>query len=117
MLVTADEFAWLYYPTTPQGFPPYSLEAGLMWDLLQKGNRGGLAKALRERGGRDLGITGYECDSIPSREGVNRVWGPCVVLRKPLAGEQGAVVRERLFSQILERDGGFKFLNYSNKLD
>lgn len=117
MLVTRDEFAFLYYPTTPQGFPPYRLEAGLMWELLQKGNRGGLTKALRERGGKPLGVSGYECDPYPSEEGRNKVWGPCVLLRKPLEGEQGDTIRERLFSQVIERDGRWKFLNYGNKLD
>jgi hypothetical protein len=117
MLVTRDEFAFLYYPTTPQGFPPYRLEAGFMWELLQKGNRGGLTKALRERGGAPLGVSGYECDPVPSREGKNEVWGPCVVLRKPREGEQGDPVRERLFAQVIQRDGRWKFLNYANKLD
>jgi hypothetical protein len=117
MLVTRDEFAFLYYPTTPQGFPPYRLDPGLMWELLQKGNRGGLTKALRERGGEPIGVSGYECDTIPSREGRNTIWGPCVVLRKPREGEQGDPIRERLFVQIMERDGRYKFLNYANKLD
>lgn len=30
MAMSRSEFAYLYYPTSPQGLPPYELEPGLM---------------------------------------------------------------------------------------
>ena len=48
------------------------------------------------------------------REGENTVYGPCVVRWRGKAGDTVAV---RLFGQIVERGGRFKFLSYANKLD
>ena len=39
MAVSRAEFAYLYYPTTAQGLPPYDLEPGLMWYLLRQTQR------------------------------------------------------------------------------
>ncbi|MDX2192497.1 MAG: hypothetical protein NW201_04015 [Gemmatimonadales bacterium] len=111
--VTKAEFAWLYYPTTPQGLPPYDLTPQMLWFLTEGNGTKGLVRALRRYGGRPLDVAGYRCDPTPSREGENRVWGPCVLdVRAP----GGKTLEVRLFSQILERGGRFKILNHGNKL-
>jgi hypothetical protein len=107
-----DEFAFLYYPTAAQGLPPYDLAPDLLWFLLQTGSDKGLTRALASRGGRTLGFQSYRCDTVPSREGANLLWGPCVVRHR----QAGAIVEERLFGLIVERDGRFKFVSYGNKL-
>jgi hypothetical protein len=107
-----DEFAFLYYPTAPQGLPPYDLEPGLLWFTLESGSQKGLTRALESRGGRALGFQGYRCDSIPSHQGENTVWGPCTVRSR----RNGVVVEERLFGLIIERAGRFKFVGYGNRL-
>jgi hypothetical protein len=107
-----DEFAFLYYPTAPQGLPPYDLEPGLLWFTLESGSHKGLARALESRGGRALGFEGYGCDSIASRQGENTVWGPCTVRSR----RKGVVMEERLFGLIVERKGRFKFVDYGNRL-
>lgn len=113
LLLTLEEFAYLYYPTTPQSLPPYDLSPGLMWFLMQGNSRKGLYRALAERGRQPLGHVGHRCDAPPSREGENTVWAPCVILRLQAPGDTAA---ERLFGAIIERDGRYKFLSFANGL-
>ncbi|MBL8989503.1 MAG: hypothetical protein JNJ80_24750 [Gemmatimonadetes bacterium] len=114
LTLTQREFAWIYYPTTPQGLPPYDLAPGLMWFMLETRGRTGLAKLMQERGGQPAKFVRSECDPDPSREGDNLVWGPCAIVRRQPRGD---VVTERWFGPIIERRGRFKFINYANKLD
>jgi hypothetical protein len=113
LVIDRAEFAYLYYPTTPQGRPPYDLSPGLMWFMLQENSRRGLVHAIEERGGRPLGFVGYSCDRRPSREGENTVVGPCLIRRRQPGGDE---VQERLFGLIIERDHYFKLVSLANKL-
>jgi hypothetical protein len=114
MAVSRSEFAYLYYPASPRSKPPYDLEPGLMWFLqLQQSDRG-LTLALRRFGGSQMELLGYDCGKGASHEGDNIVYGPCTVQWRR---ERGDTVSGRLFTQILERDGRFKFLSYANQLD
>ena len=71
-----------------------------------------MRRALESRSGRPLDYVGYRCDSIPSHEGSNVVWGPCSVRYR----SGGRTREERLFGLIIEREGRFKFVSYANKL-
>lgn len=113
MAITRAEFAYLYYPTTAQGLPPYDLEPGLMWHLLVQRSDRGLRRSLAAYGGRRLRLLGYDCGKKESREGDNSISGPCVVrVRDP----EGRIVSLGLISQIIERGGRYKFVSYANKL-
>jgi hypothetical protein len=112
LAITRAEFAYLYYPTNPEAHPPYDLAPGLMWFMLEQNSRKGLLHALADRGGRSLGYAGYRCDATPSRQGANTVWGSCVVRHR----QSGGVIEERLFAQIVARNGRFKFVSLANKL-
>ena len=114
MALDRSEFAYLYYPTTPQSRPPYDLSPDLMWFMLVEHGSKGIRHALEERGGQQLGFAGHHCEGNPSREGLNTIWGPCVVQR---LGARGDTISERLFGLIIERRGRFKFVNYANQLD
>jgi hypothetical protein len=114
LAITRAEFGHLYYPTTPQGLPPYDLAPELMWWLLSQRSERGLRKALEVYGGQELTLLDYDCGSGESVEGENTVWGPCLVRFQRAAGD---TVSRRLFTQIIGRGGRYKFLNYSNKLD
>jgi hypothetical protein len=114
LAVTRAEFAWLYYPTTPMGKPPYDMEPGLMWFLHTERSDEGLSKALQLYGGRPMTLVDYDCGSKASHEGENVVYGPCALRWRTANGDTLAV---RLFNQILERGGRFKILNYGNRLD
>jgi hypothetical protein len=113
LLVSRDEFAWLYYPSSAQGLPPYSLNPDLMWFMLvEQGNRG-LRRALNQLGGKQLGYTGLRCEGASTAEGENTLWGPCLVRWEQRSGD---TVEAHLFGPILQRDGRYKFLSYGNKL-
>ena len=113
MAITAPEFAYLYYPTAPQGFPPYELEPGLMWHLLVQRSDRGLRRSLAVYGGRGLHLLSYDCGKEESREGDNTISGPCVMR---VRDRRGRTVSLGLFSQIIERGGRYKFVSYANKL-
>ncbi len=112
LVLTRAEFAWLYYPTAPQGLPPYDLSPPLLWFLTDGASRQGLRRLLADRAGRPLGYAGHDCDPRPSREGENTVWGPCVVRRVRAPGD---TVAERLFGPIVERDGRYKLVSLANR--
>jgi hypothetical protein len=107
------EFAFLYYPTNPEALPPYDLEPALMWFLQEGSSRRGRGLLLAERAGRSLGYLSHRCNEPPSRQGKNLVWGPCFIVRLQSPGD---TIAERLFAQLIERDGVFKFVSYANKL-
>ena len=113
LLLDQSEFGRLYFPTTSQGRPPYNLTPQLMWFMIEGQTSNGYRKLLQRRSGKPLRVLGYQCDGQARREGENTVWGPCVVLRQ---AETGDTLAERLFGQILERGGRYKFLSYANKL-
>jgi hypothetical protein len=114
LAVTRSEFAYLYYPTSPRGKPPYDLEPGLMWFMLVQQRDRGLSRALERYGGTPISLLDDHCGEGVSREGENAVHGPCTVR---WTGAGGDTLSVRLFSQILEHGGRFKFLNYGNRLD
>jgi hypothetical protein len=114
LLLTRSEFGWLYYPTNPEGFPPYSLTPQLMWFVLEGNGSRGYQNLLLKRSGMPLHYVGHRCEGEPSRQGKNVVWAPCVVLRKLATGD---TLAERLFGHIVEREGKYKFVSYANKLD
>jgi hypothetical protein len=114
MVISRDEFAWLYYPTATQGLPPYNLSPSLLWFMTDGQTSKGLRRLLEERAGKPMHYAGYSCDPKSTSEGENTVWGPCEIrqLRAP-----GDTVSERLFGLIVERGGEWKFLSYKGRFD
>lgn len=114
MLISRDEFAWLYYPTASQGLPPYDLSPSLLWFMTDGQTTKGLRRLLEERAGKPIHMIGYSCDPKSTIEGENAVWGPCELERVQAPGD---TVRERLFGLIVERGGEWKFLSYKGRFD
>lgn len=113
MLLSRAEFAYLYYPTSSQGLPPYSLSPDLYWFMtVEQSNRGARA-LLNELGGRRLPFAGYRCEGDATTEGENTLWGPCLIRT---IQRRGDTLSQRLFGPIVARGGRYKFLSYSNKL-
>jgi hypothetical protein len=113
LTVTPAEFAWLYYPTTPQGLPPYDVEPDLLWFLQRSRSDRAMRRALETYGGSRREVLGYDCGASGQPEGENTVWGPCSVRWRLPGGDSAAV---RVVGRILERGGRFKILSYSNTL-
>ena len=114
MLISRDEFAWLYYPTASQGLPPYDLSPSLLWFMIDGQTNKGLRRLLEERAGKPLHVIGYSCDPKSNAEGGNIVWGPCLLKRVQAPGD---TIEERLFGLIVERGGMWKFLSYKGRYD
>jgi hypothetical protein len=112
LTMTRAEFAWLYYPESAQGRPPYDLSPSLMWFMMDEQSRKGLTRALAERGGKPYPYAGYVCEGAEVVEGPNTLWGPCLVRRVVAPGD---TVTERLFGQILGRGGVYKITTHANK--
>jgi hypothetical protein len=55
LALNRDEFAYLYYPTAPQGLPPYDVAPDLLWFMLGNGSDKGIGRALASRGGQPAG--------------------------------------------------------------
>jgi hypothetical protein len=63
--------------------------------------------------GQPLGAIGHQCAEEPVLQERNRIWSDCRIRIAPPGGEPYDF---RLFGSILERDGVFKFVSYSNDL-
>jgi len=113
LVLSRGEFAHLYYPTSAQGLPPYSLSPDLYWFMtMQQSNRGARA-LINELGGKHLPYAGYRCAGDSTVEGENTLWGPCLIHTLQRGGD---TLSQRLFGPIVARGGQYKFLSYSNKL-
>jgi hypothetical protein len=108
--------------------PPYELSPGILWFQMENGTSRGFNRLIATWGGSPLDWSGYQCAPDPLIEGQNRVWTDCRIVigpaEPPAAGglledsaADGAGPAEiALFGSILERDGLFKFVSYSNDL-
>jgi ribosomal protein S21 len=113
MVLKPDEFAWLYYPSSPLSRPPYELAPALMWFQLQGESEKGASRLLTERAGRRIRYVDHVC--APARiEGRNRIHSHCELRYLTPAGD---TIAERLFGLIVEREGSHKFVSYANRLD
>lgn len=114
MVLNSAEFAWVFYPTSPQSLPPYDLSPALMWDMLSRQSDAGMTYVLGRLGGKPLSLERLDCGDVPVLEGDNRIWGPCVMT---VRGGKGRSIATRLTGPIIERQGRFKFVSYTNDLD
>jgi hypothetical protein len=112
MLLNAREFGWLVYPESPYTQPPYTQSPGLVWNQIQNPAASGFTRLLRRLGGKPLRYDGYRCVPKSERQGRNVIWTRCTV---SVAEANEAARKRKLFGSIIERDGRFKFVSYSNE--
>jgi hypothetical protein len=77
LVLSRAEIAYLYYPTAPQGLPPYDMNADLMWLMLSLQSEKGMHRALSERGGRPLHVAAVRCNEKPDSQGATERGGSC----------------------------------------
>jgi hypothetical protein len=112
MAVHAREFADLYYLDSPYSHPPYRQSPSLAWRMIQDPSSSGLTQMLRRFGGKTIEYVNHRCDPKVAREGRTTRYAGCLVTaREP----DGTTVTRRYFGSIVERDGQFKFLSYTNQ--
>lgn len=113
LVIDAAEFIDLYYPHSVFTTAPHELSPALLWMLFTQNGQKGLNRALRQFGGR-LAYAGYDCPGPARQEGPNRIQEGCVIVRA--AAYEAGPARLVLFGSILERDGEFKLVSWSNDL-
>jgi hypothetical protein len=113
LALSRSEFGHLYYPTTRFTRPPYELSPALLWFQIESHGSRGIVRALNRYSGQRMGYVSHRCDPEPEVEGENRVWSGCLVEIERAPGDTVAL---RLFGQVLERDGRFKFVSLANAL-
>lgn len=112
MRLTAREFADLVYPESPYTRPPYRQSPALVWNQIRNPSESGLTRLLRRLGGEPLRYVNHSCARKPERQGGNVIWTDCTVV---VVDSRSETTRHRLFGSIIERDGRFKFVSYSNE--
>lgn len=113
MVLDRAEFAWLFYPSTRLAQPPYEMPPALLWEQVLANSDDGAKKTLQRFGGRPLVVRSVRCPAPVDTEGTNLVRQGCLVL---LRSASDTVPEDRYFGTIIERDGRFKLLGFSNKL-
>jgi hypothetical protein len=113
LTLSAREFAWLVYPSSPYTKAPYRQAPGLVWMSIDTPSDVGRRRLLKRAAGQTLGFVGYGCKRPVERQGENMLHVGCVLeLRKG----DGAISRTRLFGTVIERNGVFKFVSFDNDL-
>jgi hypothetical protein len=112
MAIRSREFADLYYPESPYTHAPYRQSPALAWSLIQNPSTSGLTRLVRRLGGKPIRYVGHRCDPTPVHEGHNVRYAGCLIR---LVDERGDTVTKRYFGSIVERDGRYKFLSYTNQ--
>ena len=113
LVISRGEFAYLLYPTSAQGLPPYNLSPDLYWFMTVEQSNRGVHHLVNELGGKHLSYAGYRCQGDSTVEGENTLWGPCLIHTLQRGGD---TLPQRLFGPIVARGGRYKFLSYGNKL-
>lgn len=111
MALHGREFADLYYADSPYSQPPYRQPPAFAWRLIQDPSTAGLTKLLQRLGGKPVDFVSERCDPKVAREGKSTRYSGCLVRVVNAAGD---TVTKRYFGSILERDGRFKFLSFTN---
>ena len=113
LAVNRPEFAYLVYPDSPLGLPPYQQPTATSWLQLSNASVQGFRRSLNAFSETPLAVISYRCAPAPERQGANRVWRDCRVRHLRASGD---TVVQRLFGPIIERDGRFKFLSLASDL-
>lgn len=111
MVVQVREFADLYYPESPLSRPPYHQPPQTAWGLMQDQSGKGLSRLLQGYGGKPMSFAGVGCDPEVHQEGRTTRYAGCLVRVEDAKGD---TTSRRWFGSIVERDGTFKFLSYTN---
>lgn len=110
--ITPREFIDLVYPSSPYTHPPYQQPPDLVWMQIANPSAAGYRRLLARRGGQVFSYVAHACARKPERQGSNTLIADCVItVRDP----SNAQIKQRWFGSIIERDGRFKILSYSNQ--
>lgn len=110
-LLSKSEFAWLYFPRHIYAEPPYELDPAIFWLQIQAGSDKGYARLLEYRGGLRLEYVTHTCKDATTVSPPLHERNQCDVTLLV----DGQRRREQLFGSIVEFEGRYKFVSYSNQ--
>jgi hypothetical protein len=110
LVVSRAEFAYLYYPHSPEAEAGISPE--IAWLLIGSQSDRGLARALsRAEGAMSAGLAHSFCEGDPRTSGEFRMYGPCAIVLSSQPPDTVWLART-----IVARNGVFKLLGLINGL-
>ncbi|GAB1344818.1 hypothetical protein MASR1M101_39450 [Gemmatimonas sp.] len=113
LVLDRAEFAYLYYPTAAISKPPYEAPPQLLWGQILTASNEGISRLLTRVNGQRLALDSVTCGQPVTVEDRNTLYEKCEIrVRIGTA----APSTERWFGTIVERDGRFKFIGYTNAL-
>lgn len=111
MVLSPREFAWVYYPSHIYYAPPYELDPGTFWTLIQGNSEKGFVRVMRRYGGRQLTFHALRCETgrnvLPPLREAER----CTL---EFAAD-GRSESRRMFGSIVGDGAAFKFVSYANE--
>ena len=113
LTLSRAEFAYVYYPLSPDAQRDNGLPPQRRWDQLTLASEKGIGRALTRLGQRALTFDAVTCAEAPVRSGALTVHNGCTVRVKL---PDGTTFNGPLFSAIIEFAGGFKFYGYANDM-
>ncbi len=110
LVVSKPEFAYLWFPES--GEADSGMQPAISWLLLSNNGGRGLARALARAEASDSTVRGTTCVRETRTAGANTIHGPCGIVRD-VGGRRDTTW---LVSHIIERDGIFKLMSFTNGL-
>lgn len=111
MQLSRAEYAWLYYPSHIYTAPPYELDPGTFWMMIEGNGDKGLKRLLHHRTGIPMALRDYQCDVSEAVRPPVHEWNQCTLhltVKRVRSTEQ-------LFGSIVEIGGRYKFVSYANQ--
>lgn len=112
MTLDRAEFAWIYYPGSKLSKPPYEAPPQLLWGQILANSDEGARHVITRFGGKQFVVESVTCPAPSDTTEASVVRSECRVKVKTASG----TLEDRLFGSIIEHQGRFKFLSYSNGL-
>ena len=111
-LVSPREFVDLIYPSSPYTHPPLRQSPDVTWMLIANPSASGYRRLVTRLGGIRYELAGYACGETPEQQGANTFWTKCALRLVETSGDTST---QRWFGSIVERDGKFKLMSFSNQ--
>ena len=110
-LVSPREFVDLIYPSSPYTHPPLRQSPEITWMLIANPSASGFKRLVARLGGSRYELSGYTCEQT-ERQGGNSFWSKCLLRLRDANGDTST---QRWFGSIVERDGRFKVMSFTNQ--
>lgn len=113
LTLSRAEYAYLYFPNTPDASRENGLTPQRGWDQITRASEKGIGRALTRIGGKPITLESLHCPASPRTASPMRLHSGCTLT---LGLADGTTFDGRLFGSIIEYAGRFKFVGYANDM-